>query len=245
MSTESARIVANLKGVLKAHGVTYKELARRVGLSEASVKRIFSSASLSVRRLEQMCDAVGTSVAAVAGMDHVAPVGHSGMLTLEQEKALATEPRLFACFHLVANGRSSREIGTELRAPASTVQRWLAGLRALGLVSRQTGARERPRATVAVRWRPDGPVQRMYEVQVRKEFLQSVFAANLEAFHFRSAELSSASCRVLLRKLDRLAAEFRDLAELDRHLPSVQKRNVGCLLAMRPWVLSLFAAARQ
>jgi hypothetical protein len=80
----------------------------------------------------------------------------------------------------------------------------------------------------------------MYEQQVRAEFLHSLFGADREALHFRSAELSAASCRVLQRKLERLAAEFRDLADLDSGLPSNKKRNVGCLLAMRPWVFSRF-----
>lgn len=75
---------------------------------------------------------------------------------------------------------------------------------------------------------------------MRGEFLQSLFGAEREALHFRAAELSAASCRILQRKLDRLVAEFRDLADLDSALPSAAKRNVGFLLAMRPWVFSRF-----
>ena len=63
--------------------------------------------------------------------------------------------------------------------------------------------------------------------------------------HFRSAELSEESCRVLLRKLERLATEFRDLAELDSTLPAREKRSMGILLAGRPWVFSMFESLRQ
>jgi hypothetical protein len=114
----------------------------------------------------------------------------------------------------------------------------------LGLVMLPARGRARTTAAVAVNWRPDGPVRRMYEREVRSEFLQSLFGADREALHFRSAELSPASCQVLQRRLDRLAAEFRDLADLDRTLPSSQKRNIGCLLAMRPWAFSRFAKPR-
>jgi hypothetical protein len=85
----------------------------------------------------------------------------------------------------------------------------------------------------------------MYERQVRSEFLQSAFTAPREALHFRSAELSQASCRVYERKLERLIADFRELAELDRSIPSAHKRSVACLLAMRPWVFSMYAGARS
>ncbi|MEA3108945.1 MAG: hypothetical protein QOI88_3550, partial [Gammaproteobacteria bacterium] len=44
---------------------------------------------------------------------------------------------------------------------------------------------------------------------------------------------------------ERLAAEFRDLAELDRTLPSRDKRSIGMLLATRPWVFSMFESLRQ
>lgn len=244
MVSESVRIVANVKIALRTRGVTYAELARRIGLSEASVKRVLSRGTLSLRRLEQICTAIGTSVAEVMQLLRESAGERAETLTLDQEKALAADPRLFACYHLLANGRSNREIETELRVAPRAVQQWIVRLKALGLVAQSPRSRTRAVATVAVKWRPDGPVRRMYEREVRTEFLQSLFGAEREALHFRSAELSAASCRVLQRKLDRLAAEFRDLAELDAALPSSEKRNVGCLLAMRPWVFSRFAKPR-
>jgi hypothetical protein len=113
-------------------------------------------------------------------------------------------------------------------------------LQELGLIRLRSKLRAHTLTTAAIAWRANGPVRQMYERQVRNEFLQSSFAAQLEALQFRSAELSEASCRVYLRKLERLAAEFRELADLDRSVPSAQKRSVACLLAMRPWVFSMF-----
>lgn len=242
MDGESARIVSNLKAVLKARGISYAQLARRIGLSEASVKRVLSQGTLSLRRLEQICAAIGSSVAELVQLLQPAVAGERPeMLTLAQEKALAADPGLFACYHLVANGRTDSEIAAELRIPAASVQRQMATLRELELVTHSAGKRARSRTAVAVRWRPDGPVSRMYEREVRAEFLQSLFGAEREAMQFRTAELTPASCQILQRKLERLAAEFRDLAELDAGLPGAQKRNVGFLLAMRPWVWSRFA----
>jgi hypothetical protein len=80
----------------------------------------------------------------------------------------------------------------------------------------------------------------LYEEQVRKEFLRSPFSGAGEALHFRSAELSEASSQILLKKLARLASEFRELAELDRLLPRRDKRSFAVLIACRPWVFSMF-----
>jgi transcriptional regulator with XRE-family HTH domain len=239
MDGESARIVLNLKAVLKARGISYAQLARRIGLSEASVKRVLSQGTLSLRRLEQICAAIGSSVTELVQLLQPSGVaGRADMLTLAQEKALARDPKLLACFHLVANGRTDGEIAAELRLSRAALRRHVATLRELGLVTQGSGRQARARAAVAVRWRPDGPVSRVYEREVRAEFLQSLFGADREALHFRTAELTAASCQILQRKLERMAAEFRDLAELDASLPSAQKRNVGFLLAMRPWVWS-------
>jgi transcriptional regulator with XRE-family HTH domain len=242
MDGESARIVSNLKVVLKARGISYAQLARRIGLSEASVKRVLSRGTLSLRRLEQICAAIGSSVAELVQLLQPSGVaGRPDMLSLAQEKALASDPKLLACYHLVANGRTDGEIAAELRLSLAALRRHLATLRELGLVTQVSGRQTRARAAVAVRWRPDGPVSRVYEREVRAEFLQSLFGAEREALQFRTAELTPASCQILQRKLERLAADFRDLAELDGTVASDAKRNVGFLLAMRPWVWSRFA----
>ena len=83
-------------------------------------------------------------------------------------------------------------------------------------------------------------MRRLYEAQVRNEFMHSRFASTDESLYFRSAELSAESRRVLLRKVERLSADFRDLAELDRSLPAREKRSTALLVAARPWVFSMF-----
>jgi hypothetical protein len=37
-----------------------------------------------------------------------------------------------------------------------------------------------------------------------------------------------------------MAGEFRDLAELDRSVPPRDKRSMAVMLAVRPWVFSMF-----
>jgi transcriptional regulator with XRE-family HTH domain len=57
-ATETARIVASLKRIMKSRGVTYAQLARDIGLSEPSIKRILSRATLTLQLLEQICGAL-------------------------------------------------------------------------------------------------------------------------------------------------------------------------------------------
>src|SRR5690348_8644776 len=59
---ETLRIVRELKRMLKARGITYAQLGKLIGLSEASVKRVFSRSTLTLQRVEAICKAAGTSV---------------------------------------------------------------------------------------------------------------------------------------------------------------------------------------
>ncbi len=52
--SQAAEVVDLLKAALKARGITYAELARRVGQSEASVKRWFAQRNFTLARLDRI-----------------------------------------------------------------------------------------------------------------------------------------------------------------------------------------------
>src|ERR1700733_829959 len=239
-----ARIMSSVKRIMKSRQVTYSELARRIGLSEASVKRIFSRATLTLGRLDEICQALEVTLGEVVRLSGEQSRDTPEPLTLEQENALAADRNLLACFYLLANGRSGRDVGAELGIDERTVRRWMVRLDALRLIELRPKLRARARAASVIAWRADGPLRRLYEKQIRQEFLQATFSQSDEGLHFLSAELSDASCKVLLRKIERMAGEFRDLAELDRTVSAKDKRSVATLLAVRPWVFSMFQALR-
>ena len=47
---------------MRAAGKTYTDVARRLGLSEAGVKRLFHLQSVSLQRLEAVCDLAGLQI---------------------------------------------------------------------------------------------------------------------------------------------------------------------------------------
>ena len=50
-----APLIKTLKKQLKAQGKTYVDVAQLLGLSEASVKRMFASQNFTLHRLEEIC----------------------------------------------------------------------------------------------------------------------------------------------------------------------------------------------
>ncbi|MET0534912.1 MAG: helix-turn-helix transcriptional regulator [Steroidobacter sp.] len=237
--SECAQIIAVLKRSLKARGTTYRDLAQAVGLSEASIKRIFAEETFSLARLEQICTALGLSIAELARMAAQQNTPGSQQLTLEQEQALASDARLLACFHLLLNGRQTVDIGRELDLPERELRRLLVKLDTAKLIELQPKLKVRLRTSNVIVWRSDGPVRRLYEKQVKLEFLQGEFTGRHELISFASAELSEASAKILTRKAEVLARDFAELASLDAGLPGKEKRSMGLLLAFRPWVFSM------
>lgn len=246
--TETQLMLETLKRCLKARGMTYGRLARKLGLSESSVKRLFSNESFTMARLERVCRAIDMTIVDLARMT-AAQVQTSAAeptfsLTLEQERILASNSLLLACFYLLLNGRTVEEMSNRLSLTAQATRNLLSQLSAAGLLEVERGKKVRLHARLPIAWRPDGPVRKLYERQVRAEFLQSEFSAKNEALSFHSAELSPASVRILLRKMEKLASDFADLAALDVSLPSKEKVSTAMLLACRPWVFSMFSAYR-
>jgi len=240
---ETRQLVDALKRCLKMRGLTYRSLAERIGLSEASVKRIFSERSFTLRRLEQVCGALEISMAELVRMVDKGS-GRATTLTLEQEQALARDPALLSYFYLLLNGWTEQEIqrGYEFEEPQ--IQRLRARLIALELIEPLPRRRHRLRINRQIVWRTDGPVRRAYERQVKAEFLQANFAGPGDFFGWQPAELTTASIEVLKRKLALLYREFLEMAELDA-TSTKARHSTALLLAFRPWVFSLVAVRRR
>jgi hypothetical protein len=121
------------------------------------------------------------------------------------------------------------------------LRKFYVALDAAKLIELQPRLKARLRVGPVITWRSEGPLFRVYARRVKEEFLQSEFQGPLEALHFRSAEISEASARILARKLEHLQQDFAELATLDVALPAREKRNVALLVAFRPWVFSMFS----
>jgi len=243
--SECARIIDVLKRSLKTRGLTYKDLAQRLSLSESSVKRVFAAETFTLERLENICAAIGMTVTELVQMTAKSNEAPNTLLTVEQEQLLASNARLLACFYLLLNGHSAAEIAERLELNEREQRALYVKLDAARLIELLPRLKARLRVGPVVTWRSDGPVHQLYEQQVKAEFLNADFQAAEEALHFRTAELSEASARILIRKLDRLAQEFADFAALDVHLPAKDKHSVALMMAFRPWVFSMFEGLRR
>lgn len=233
--SQTAAVLDAAKRLLKARGLTYEDVARELGLSVPSVKRLFSRQAFSLQRLERLCRLLDVSLYDLTRMARPEDVHAPSVLSLDQEKALADDPALLAFFYLLANGWTPEEI---TRRHGLDPKRRAVLLRALNrhrlMESRPDGG-YRLLTARRIAWRPRGPVRQAYERAVKSVFLAHGFGGADACLRFESADLSDASVRILMRKLERLCADFDELAEVDINAPRDARRGMGLLVALRPW----------
>lgn len=227
-------IVEALKKVARMRGFTYADLAKRVQLSEASVKRLFSQRTFTLVRLAQFCDALEIDLGELARLAR-GREGDAPELSLAQETALAADARLLSVFYLAINGWTFDEIVARYEITAAQCIGCLAKLDRLKLVDLMPGNRVRVKLPRGTRLRADGPIRRRHGRRAVEDFLAPQFDRAGGYFTFEFRDLSRASFEVLRRKLERLAAEFQELGELDSHVAPKRRETIGMALGLRPW----------
>ena len=234
---QTAALLDALKRLLKARGTTYRQLAGRVGLSEASIKRLFSEKTVTLQRLEEFCGVLEVDFFELAKLARGTAATVDEM-TPEQEKSLAASPTLLGVFYLLFNDWQPDDIHKRYALTRAELLKLVLQLEKLGLVDLLPGDKVKLRVPKTLRLRHDGPIQRAHGRSVVATFIQADFDVELGLFKFEVRELSQASVALLKRRIDKLASEFNELAELDSYLPSDQRETIGMALGLRPYVVS-------
>src|SRR3989440_10007435 len=104
-----SRLVDAMKACLRARGMTYGALAAKLGISEPTVKRMFSRGSFTLARIEQILEVIDLDLQELARLAREGS-GRPGELSTEQEAARAQDERLFSVFWLLSNDCSFDEI---------------------------------------------------------------------------------------------------------------------------------------
>ncbi len=242
--TEVGAILAVLKRALKARGMTYGEVARRLGLSEPSVKRLFSTGRISLGRLAKLAGLLDLTLAEVAQeAAGAAPV--VARLTQAQEAGLVADPKLLLVAVLALNHWSLPDIIRHYRLEEAECLGLLLQLDRLGIVRVLPGNKIRPNVSRDFDWLPDGPLRHFFRTRVRDDFLAGGFDAQGERFEFAHGMLTQAALAQMQAELRRLRRVFAELHADSLRAPLDQRQGFGLLFALRSWEPAAFAALRR
>jgi transcriptional regulator with XRE-family HTH domain len=241
---QTVLLIDTLKQALKAHGLTYRDVAAALELSEATVKRLFAGNNLSLNRLDQVCQMMGLEITDLAQMlsgRHP----KTEALSLAQEQEIADDVVLLLVAISVLNKFTFDEILEHYAISKTELIRKLAHLDRLKIIELLPNNRIKLLISSRFKWQDDGPIQRFFQEKVGREFFASRFAKDTEKLISISGLLSAASNERFQRKMVRLAEEFADLQRDDERLPLAEKHGTTMVLAIRQWEYGLFEELKR
>lgn len=229
-----------LKRALKARNIVYKDLAQSLDLSESSIKRILSDKSISLDRIEEICKHCDISFAEVCKNAQFDEDSNSYVLSKEQEKGLAENPRLLHYFMLLYDRYTPAKIEKEFDISSSESKKFLFQLDRMNLLELHPKDRIKLKnGGGPLRFKRDGAVGKILFTQTKLNYLNHDFESDQDYMRFTWNSFSAESMGRIKKKLEKLASELQEEALLsDSDVSDTKKNEIGILLSYRPWTYS-------
>lgn len=232
-------LLNTLKKALKAHGLTYADIAPKLDLTEASVKRLFSEQSISLTRLEEICHIMEMEISdLVQMMSEQQP--RLQQLTIEQEEEITHDLVLLLITVCMLNRWTLDDIVNFYNLKETECIQKLARLDKLKIIELLPKNKIKLLVATNFSWRNNGPIQTFFQEKIAQEYFKTEFKNQDECLIVLNGMLTSQSNGEFQRKLNKLAREFDDLNNQDAALPIEQRNGTTVVMAMRNWRYGLF-----
>jgi DNA-binding Xre family transcriptional regulator len=233
-----------LKTALRQRKLTYAHIAKKLSLSESSVKRMFARQNMDLDRLEKICALMNLEIADMLELTRRAQ-GRITELTEEQELELVSDPKLLVVGVLATSQWSVARILENYRLSESELTKMLRRLESMKVIDLLPDKRIKVRLPRNFSWRRSGPIQRFFEERVQKQFFDSSFLGPGELRISVHGSLSYHSIELLQQRIRKIAEEFDVLTDEDKQLDHDKREGTTLVVAIRPWELSLFTELRR
>ncbi len=238
---QTQKLLQSLKNIMSSKGITYRELAKALRLSEPTIKRCLNQEEvLSVKRLESICDVIGSNLLELARLSDISRANKPNVLTLEQEEVLSQDLNLFKVFYLVLRQWDLKKIEEKFQIPKLLLEKSLIQLDRLKLIEFHPGGKVKVLVSKNIKWRKNGPLYKIFESEMRNSFLERDFKKSNESFIFLSGNLTLTSQLKVKEKIARLEREIEDILEADSLLEKTSEDSTAVMMAMGPLRLSIF-----
>lgn len=235
-----ATIVDTLKSLLKAHKLKYRDVATTLNLSEASVKRLFSTCDFDLVKLDSICQMMNLEISDLLQAMTEKQV-QIQELTEQQEAEIASDPELLMITVCVLNRWSMADILTHYHFTETQCIQKLALLDRLKIIELLPKNKIKLLIDPNFHWRPSGPIQQFFHRAIEKELFTSPFEKDNHKLLVLNGMLSENANREFQGKMDRLAREFDQLNNADAGLPIGKRFGVTAVMAVRDWQYQAFS----
>jgi DNA-binding Xre family transcriptional regulator len=237
--SQSTLVIRALKQLLKSQSITYKAVASRLGLSEASIKRMFANNQLSLERIDSICEMLGIEISdLLQKMQHMSQ--RMTQLTREQEQTIVADRKLCLVTICVVNHWSYEEILSYYQLTSAECIRYLAALDAIKFIELLPKNKIKLLISPRFTWIPNGPIQNFFQQYIMRDFIDSSFQKEKEEMICQFGMLTAESNTLFRKKLRHLAEEFLGLSEQDAGENIDKRIGSACVLMVRPWAPIIF-----
>jgi len=241
--TEATQLISTIKKQLKIQGMTYRDVARALKLSEPSVKRLFASGRFTLDRLVQVSNLLGYTLTELSKEAQAGQLRLS-TLTEKQEREVVSDPKLLVIAVCALNHWTLDEIMTTYRVSRAECIKYLLRLDKLRIIDLLPGNRIRINVARDFDWLPSGPIKQYFQSRGLGDFLKSNFAREDETMAFANGMLTDQALAQMRDELRRLRKKFAELHEESLAAPLDKRSGAGLLLAMRKWEPADFVKLR-
>lgn len=205
-----------LKRGLKAKNITYGDLARRMKLSEPTIKRIFQEKDCKFGRLIEICEAAGIEIEHLIGSMNRAP-DQGTKVTLDVQRRLAQNQSLFFVFILILEKFTPESIMRIHGLSEASMFLYLRDLEKLGLLQIGRGLNFRLLVEQPVQWDFDGPLHQTF-IMMNRNFISWCIAHRGNDGHFISFSrpMRRQTADLLRQEAEELAERAKLLSHYDQ-----------------------------
>lgn len=243
MSTSQDLVLA-LKAELKASGVTYAQLATRLGMAESSIKRIFAKADMPLSRVDDICRALKLDFAELARrVADAQPLRRE--LSLVQERAVVADRKLLLLAICCLSQWTFEQIVSSYDLSEVECIRYLTKLDKLGIIELRPLNRYRLQVAKTFRWRPHGPVMQFFRQHVVDEYFSGGFEGDDEMLMLVHGSISPNLATAFVERLQRVGEDFAQQHLADQRLHQDKRKPYTLVLSMRSWWFQTFVDLRR
>ena len=236
---QTALLLQTLKQCLKAQGKTYVDVAQTLGLSEASVKRMFSEQHFSLERLDQVCQMLGIEISDLVKRMEASQT-RIERLTHSQESEIVQDLSLILVTVCVLNHWTMEDITRYFTLSEQECVMKLLTLDKIGIIQLLPHNRIKLLISPNFSWIENGPFERFFREHVGQEYFNGNFSGEHRFLRVLNGALSSARAAEFQNKLLRLAREFSEISREESSLPIENRDGVTLVIAMRNWDYGFF-----
>lgn len=227
-------VVEALKQLLKANGVSYSDLGKALGLSEATIKRLFSQKNFALDRLEKICEVIHINLSDLFMM--IKSPKAISQLTLKQEQALVSDPVLLLVATCVINRWKYSDILFNFDISEQECLKNLIYLDKIKIIELQLKNRFILKITNNFSWIPNGPVQQFFLNNLQQAFFSTKFLNEDESLVVRFGMLTKESNIKLQKNFMSLTETFSSYCQQDFARPLNERKGTVLVVALRPWL---------